>query len=374
MERNAADQAASSTLRMEQLKASQVLKQQQIVEQANQQTAHLASKAGLSMAQSSEKGQLSIKQLKDKGVLQLNNLREQNSLKLSNMQDNLNLGMVQAAEKADMALATQHLQLSHQVESANTQVAFAAIKGLLDFGMEYAEAAMDYAAEKNEEEKKNADVDRLIKTPPVSGSGVVSSVAVEESKIQAVEVAEEKAIQQAAPGDTVTQEALRQPAADASMVRRQNQLSITDAGLTFGSRLQDRLTDPNLLVMDGQGNQVPISSLRTAGERSSAVLQVARQQALEDKVSSADGHAAYMNYGKAFRAAVNTQMANGNVALHERNKQQRYSVGITNGAAYIRAGAYQAGWDTAYSQGILSGRFDNICLLYTSDAADERIV
>lgn len=360
MERNAADQAASSTLRMEQLKASQVLKQQQIVEQANQQTAHLASKAGLSMAQSSEKGQLSIKQLKDRGVLQLNNLREQNSLKLSNMQDNLNLGMVQAAEKADMALATQHLQLSQQVERANTQVAFTAIKGLLDFGMEYAEAAMDYAAEKNEEEEKNAAVDRLIKTPPVSGSGVVSSVAVEESKIQAVEVAEEKAIQQAVPGDTVTQEALRQPAADASMVRRQNQLSITDAGLTFGSRLQDRLTDPNLLVMDGQGNQVPISSLRTAGERSSAVLQVARQQALEDGVSSADGHAAYMNYGKAFRAAVNTQMSNGNVALHERNKQQRYSVGITNGAAYIRAGAYQAGWDTAYSQGILSGRFDNM--------------
>ena len=360
MERQASDNVANSTLRMEQLQASQALKQQQIVEQANQQTAHLAAKAGLSMAQTTERGQLSVEQVKDRGVLQLNNLREQNSMKLTNMQDNMNLGMVQAAKRADMSLSQQHMQLSHQIDNANTQVAFTAIKGLIDFGSQYAMEQAKAIDKAREEDKEEDAIDKLIGTPAITPLGEISSVVTDEVRVQAVEVAEEKAIQQAAPGDTATQEALRQPGADQSMVRRQNQLSVTDAGLTFSSRLQDRINDPNTLVLDGQGNSVPISSLRTAGERGSAILQLARQQAKEDGVSRADGHAAYMNYGAAFRGAVNSQIQTGNASMNERNKQERYSVGIQNGAAYIRAGNYQAGWDTAYSQGIASGRFDNM--------------
>jgi hypothetical protein len=360
MERQASDNVANSTLRMEQLQASQVLKQQQLVEQANQQTAHLAAKAGLSMAQTTERGQLSVEQVKDKGVLQLNNLREQNSMKLTNMQDNMNLGMVQAAKRADMSLSQQHMQLSHQIDNANTQVAFTAIKGLIDFASQYAMEQAKAIDEKRGEDEENDAIDKLIGTPSISSGGQVSDVVTEEARVQAVEIAEEQAIQQVAPGNTAAQEALRQPGADQSMVRRQNQLSITDAGLTFSGRLQDRINDPNTLVLDGQGNSVPISSLRTAGERNIAILQLARQQAREDGVSRADGHAAYTNYGAAFRGAVNTQIQSGNASMHARNKQERYSAGITTGAAYIRSKNYQAGWDTAYSQGVASGLFDNM--------------
>jgi hypothetical protein len=368
MERQASDNAANSTLRMEQLQASQVLKQQQLVEQANQQTAHLAAKAGLSMAQTTERGQLSVEQVKDKGVLQLNNLREQNSMKLTNMQDNMNLRMVQAAKRADMALSQQHMQLSHQIDNANTQVAFTAIKGLIDFGSQYAMEQAKAIDEKREEQEIEDAIDKLIGTPSIDASGKVSSVVTEEARVQAVEVAEEQAIQQVAPGDTAAQEALRQPGADQSMVRRQNQLSITDAGLTFASRLQDRINDPNTLVLDGQGNSVPISSLRTAGERGSAILQLARQQAREDGVSRADGHAAYTNYGAAFRGAVNEQIQNGNASMHARNKKERAESGVTLGAAQIKANNAQAGWDTAYSMGVASGLYDNKSGEETNDA------
>lgn len=368
MERQASDNVANSTLRMEQLQASQVLKQQQLVEQANQQTAHLAAKAGLSMAQTTERGQLSVEQVKDKGVLQLNNLREQNSMKLTNMQDNMNLGMVQAAKRADMALSQQHMQLSHQIDNANTQVAFTAIKGLIDFGSQYAMEQAKAIDEKRAEDEIDDATDKLIGTPLIDVSGKVSSVVTEEARVQAVEIAEERAIQQVAPGDTAAQEALRQPAADQSMVRRQNQLSITDAGLTFASRLQDRINDPNTLVLDGQGNSVPISSLRTAGERSTAILQLARQQAREDGVSRADGHAAYTNYGSAFRGAVNEQIQNGNASMHARNKKERAESGVTLGAAQIKANNAQAGWDTAYSMGVASGLYDNKSGEETNDA------
>ena len=268
--------------------------------------------------------------------------------------------MVQAAKRADMSLSQQHMQLSHQIDNANTQVAFTAIKGLIDFAGQYAMEQAKAIDEKREEDEENDAIDKLIGTPSISSGGQVSDVVTEEARVQAVEIAEEQAIQQVAPGNTAAQEALRQPGADQSMVRRQNQLSITDAGLTFSSRLQDRINDPNTLVLDGQGNSVPISSLRTAGERGSAILQLARQQAREDGVSRADGHAAYTNYGAAFRGAVNTQIQSGNASMHERNKQERYSAGITTGAAYIRAKNYQAGWDTAYSQGVASGLFDNM--------------
>lgn len=354
LERQYQDRDDTSTLKMEQMQANNLLKQQQLVEKADQQTAELLAQSELKMGQTTERGKVSVEQLSDRSVLKLNQLRETNTLKLEQMQETNLLKSEHAATRADNQLAMQHLQLSHQVERANTQVAFTAIKGLIDFGSSYAKAAIDYQAQRTEMD----GFDDLFGGGPINADGTVAAPVENEANIRRVEVAEEQAIQQVASGDTVGQEALRQPGADQSMQRAQSQAYVAGSALDINARLGD-LIDSNPMVLNGQGQQVPLKSLRTTGEYANGVKQLVRGLYQADGISKGDSYAAYMTYGKAARSAFNQHVQAGGAALRARNKQERYDSGLAAGTALAANGQAQAGWDTSITNAIGSGNFDN---------------
>ena len=354
LERQSQDRADTSTLKMEQMRANNLLKQQQSVEKAAAETAELAAQADLKMSQTTESGKVSIEQLSDKSVLKLNQLRETNAQKLEQMEEKNLLKSEHSATRADNQLSMQHLQLSQQVERANTQVAFTAIKGLIDFGSSYAKAAIEYKAQQTEMD----GFDDLFGGGPINADGTVSPAVSNEAGIRSVEIAEEQAIQQVAPGDTVGQEALRQPGADQSMMRAQSQAYVAGSALDLSSRLSD-LIESNPTVLNGQGQQVPLKSLRTTGEYSNGVKQLVRGLYQADGISKGDSYAAYMTYGKAARAAYNQQVQDGGSKLIARNKQERYDVGLSAGTAIAANGQAQAGWNTSITQAVGSGNFDS---------------
>ena len=363
LERQSQDRADTSTLKMEQMRANNLLKQQQLVEKAAAETAELAAQADLKMSQTTESGKVSIEQLSDKSVLKLNQLRETNAQKLEQMEEKNLLKSEHSATRADNQLSMQHLQLSQQVERANTQAAFTAIKGLIDFGSSYAKAAIEYKAQQTEMD----GFDDLFGGGPINADGTVSPAVSNEAGIRSVEIAEEQAIQQVAPGDTVGQEALRQPGADQSMMRAQSQAYVAGSALDVSSRLSD-LIESNPTVLNGQGQQVPLQSLRTTGEYANGVKQLVRGLYQADGISKGDSYAAYMTYGKAARAAYNQQVQAGGSKLRARNKQERYDAGLSAGTALAANGQAQAGWDTSITQAIGSGNFDSKSMRETNTA------
>lgn len=358
VERQAQDTTARSTLEMEQMQASNILKQQQLVENANLQTAQLAAQSELKGVQSLERGTLNIEQVKDKGVLRLNNLREQNSMKLTNMQDNLNLGMIQSAKRADMALGQQQMQLNQQLDSAKTQLIGNTIQSLISFA-----GTVVTEIEKNKGEQVDKDgFDALFHDPIVSSSGSIHPSITGEASIKQVERAEETAIQQVAPGDTVTQEALRGTGADQSMLRAQSQAFVAGSALDLNTRLSD-LVESNPLVFDKDGRQVPLKSIRSHNEYASGVKQLVRGLYQADGIDKEDAYAGYMAYGTAARGAYNSAVATGAPAAVARAKQQRYSEGLSSGTSIHAAGKFaanaQAGWDMAIGYSTISGHHDN---------------
>ena len=354
LERQSQDRADTSTLKMEQMQANNLLKQQQLVESAEAQTAELLAQADLKMGQTTERGQVSIEQLSDRSVLKLNQLRESNSLKLQQMEESNLLQSQQSATRADNQLAATHQQLSHQVERSNTQLLGNTINSLISFGS-------TVATEVQKQQQQNDDMtgfDDLFEGGPMGGGGSPAPAVANEAGIRRVEAAEEQAIQQVAPGDTVGQEALRQPGADQSMMRAQSQAYVAGSALDLPQRLAD-LVDSNPTVFNGQGQAVPLNSLRTRGEYSAGVKQLVRGLYQADGISKGDGYAAYMAYGRAARGAFNSISLNGGNQLVARNKKERYDAGLAAGTAIHQNKNAQAGWDTSITHAQSSGYFDN---------------
>lgn len=413
LERQSQDAADRSTLQMEQQRANHILKQKELIENAELQTAELAAQGKQKMSQTTERGQVSIDQLADKNILKLNEIKDRGNLKLAQMlssnelkstQDldtgllklaqtaqsnalkqtqlgerlaldyvnkaetssqnlefkeaNYLLSSEQNAQKADMQLAQQHMQLSNQVDNANTRLLGTTINSLINFGSSVATHVGKQQEKARQEEIGRAQFDSLFETPVVSADGVVSPAISNETALRNVEVAEEQAIQQVAPGDTITQEALRQPGADQSMLRAESQAYVSGSALDLSQRLAD-LVDSNPTVLNGQGQPVPLSSLRTSTEYASGVKQLVRGLYDADGISRGDSYAGYMAYGKAARGAYNSQVQSGTATLRARVKQERYDAGLAAGTALAVNGQAQAGWDTSITNAQGSGNFDN---------------
>jgi hypothetical protein len=358
MERQGKDRVDVSTLKIEQMENSQLLAQEQMVEKANMATAQMAAKADLTMQQTTEKAEVNINQLNDKSTQRLNHLRENQSLKLEQMRDKDSLRMEHAAIKADMSLASTHMQLSHQVDNANMQLAFTAINSLIKFGAVVGKEIKDNQEQAAKEDAEMDPFDALANFQPISASGQVSPIITEEAAVQQSEVTEERAIQSVAPGDTRLQEALRQPQADASAIRRQNQSSTADLGLSFDARLADKVDNPETMVFNGQGISVPLGSLNTSLEYDNAIRQLTAEQMRQDGITRADGYTAYTAYGKKAMASYKELSKNGATQLRARRKLQRSEDAINAGASFIMTGDAQAGWDTALSGNTSSGQYD----------------
>ena len=359
-ERDASNRAQATQLDIEQRKASQLLKQQQLVEKADQQTAELIAQSELKMSQTTEKGQVSIQQVKDKGVQRLNQLRESNAQQLKQLEETSLLKSQHTATRADNNLSLQHLQLNQQIDTAKTKLLSTTISSLISFGGEVA----NYVA-RQEEKQEEVDTEQVkaasfhyaLTEAPVTSSGVVNPSITREANLRKLESAEGLAIEQVAPGDFSTQEALRQPSADASMTRSQRIGLVTAKSLTFGSRLNDARHNPNTMVFDRNGQSVPITSLRGHQEYENGLYQIAQRISFEDKVHQGSDYAIINAYGPAMRTAITAAQSEQAGKIEARNIAERSSSTSSTSAHLLQQGLAQSAWNHAWNGSKINGDY-----------------
>ncbi len=412
LERQASDKVEVGQLEMQQLEASQILKQQQLVQKAELQTAELAAKAAQKMSQTTERGQVSIEQLADKNVLKMNELRENANLKLAQMQetnklkssqslesglqkldqatksnalklnqqgkklgldyvnkadsealrlqhadDSFLLSVEQAGKKADMQLATTAMQLGQQVDRANTQLLATTINSLISFA---GTVATEVAEQGEAAEKKRIEQlswQDVIASKPISDSGAIDPVITREANLRSIESAEGAAIEQVAPGDYKTQESLRRPGADASMVRSASIGQATSRGLTLDARLNDAQYNPETMVYDGAGRLVPIVSLRTNEEYKHGLHQIMQRFSIEDKISNSNEYGVKKAWAPKAVAAINSAIARNAGKITEANINQRSTVSANTTAHLAQTGDLQEAWNHAWKDAQTLGKY-----------------